>query len=387
MTIEKIAQNTKISKEIISEMRDEVEYWKSFDMRYTAAPHMSNHLTFLIYHYALIFGKDYWPKNITVGGLLIKDGEKISKSKGNGIPLFRIKDIYGADLYRLYIGLTSNFDLEMDFKENEVSILEKKFDKWKELLKSSSKYEKIEYEKFDNLDKWLISKFYTRAKKYFSFMDNNMRIREAYIQIFYEVLNDINYHIRRCNIEKTSKVIKFFARDYLILMSPIVPHICEELNNDENEFITLAKFETKPETFINQEIEQTEDIIIQLQKNIAFYVEKNPQIKKISIVQSKLEKFDLFDKLKILLENKTSPKDIFQKLNEKFSSQQNFIKKFVPKCFKDGLSFYLSKTDEKKLLVTIINFLEKEFNCKIEIVDNDNLEKPIYAIPSNPGIF
>ena len=88
----------------------------------------------LIYHYGLIFDKKYHPKNITVGGLLIKDGHKISKSKGNGIPLSRIKDIYGADLYRLYIATAASFDVEMDFRDDEIYNLEKRFNRFKELM-------------------------------------------------------------------------------------------------------------------------------------------------------------------------------------------------------------------------------------------------------------
>ncbi|MDA3855756.1 MAG: leucine--tRNA ligase [Candidatus Woesearchaeota archaeon] len=381
-----------IDEKLINEMRSEVKYWKSFDLRYTAAPHMSNHLSFLIYHYGLIFEKEYWPKCITIGGLLTKDGEKIAKSKGNGIPLFRIKDIYGADLYRLYVGVGANYDIEMDFKDTEILQLEKKFEKWQSLIEYSIKKPIKKYDEFSDTNKWLISKFYSRTKEYFNYMDD-FRIREAYVSVLYELLNDINYHERRTSNEETLEVIRFIAQDYLILMTPVIPHICEELNEQlgNKSEISLTKFETKIEDYMNKKAEDIEEIgqslinIISRTKDI----KQLSHLKKITIVQAKEARFKLFDRLKELLSNTKDIKTIFGELNKDFSEDKKFIQKFVPKTLgEDGLSNYLSREDEKKFITSMIDFLKKTFNCEIVIDNADNLEiDSNNCIPREPSII
>lgn len=386
-----IAEESVIDKKIIEEMRQQVEYWKSFDLRYTAPPHMSNHLSFLIYHYALIFEKEYWPKGITIGGLMIKDGAKISKSKGNGIPLIRVKDMYGVDLYRLYTALASNYDAEMDFKDNEIMQLEKKFDRWKELLSSSLNRPALEYDEFTTTNKWLISKFYSRTKEYFEMFDN-LRMREAYVTILYEFLNDINYHERRTSYEETLDVIRFIAKDYIILMTPVIAHICEELfeKGEFGEYASLAAFETDIDKYIDKKSENIEGIIENLIANISRTKESRnlEKIEKITIVQAADNKFELFDTLSELLSETKEFKTIFPKLMEKFPQDKKFIQKFVPKTLGSGLDSYLSKDKERELIEENKAFIEEMFNCTIEIAPAEDVEiNSANIIPAKPSVI
>ncbi len=386
-----ISEETGISKEILSNLRKQVEYWKSFDLRYTAPPHMSNHLSFLIYHYALIFDKEYWPKNITVAGLLIKDGAKISKSKGNGIPLIRIKEKYGVDLYRLYIAIASNYDIEMDFKDDEIFQLEKKFVKFKELIKDAISVKSKAYAEYSIVDKWLISKFYSRAKVYFD-MFENLRVREAFVSIFYEFLNDIAYHERRTCRDNSINALSFIAKDYVKLMVPGVSHICEEFYEmiGESGYASLSVFDTDMDKYIDNKIEDLEEITQNLMVLISRQKEtKNLQgIEKITIIQAPNSKFELFDDLAKLLEDTKDIKKIFSILNEKYPLDNKFIAKFVPKTLGDGLSTYLPKNEERVLLLETSEFLKKEFDCTVEIVDGEKLENVASSvIPSKPGVL
>jgi len=385
-----ISKKLKIDKGKLEEIRKEVEYWKNVDFRYTASAHMSNHLSFMIYHYGLIFSQKNWPKNITIGGMLIKNGEKISKSKGNGIPLIRIKEKYGTDLYRLYIALASNYDSEMDFRDDDIFQLEKKFDKLKYLFENSKNLEKENYDNFSDLDKWLISKFYSRVDDYFKYM-GDLRIREAFVLIIYEFLNDISYYQRRSSEKDTLRVLRFILEDYLLLITPAVPHITEEFNEKlgNSDFISNKKFSTNYKKYINKNLEEVEEIISNIITVITRTKEaKNlHQINSIKIIQANGERFKLFDTLKELLADKKNPKEIFSKLNSEFKTEGKFIKKFVPKTFGEGLSTYLEKNDEFKLIESIIPFLKKEFNVEdIEVIKNQEGTN-LTTIPSKPQII
>ena len=384
-----ISEDTKISEKVIDRMRKEVEYWKSFDFRYTAGAHLSNHLSFLIYHYALIFPSTYHPKTIAVGGMLIRDGEKISKSKGNGIPLVQVPRIFGADLYRLYVAIGSNFDVEMDFRDEDIKQLDNKFNKWKELMFEASNLKKSRYDDFTDINKWLISKFYSRVKNYFEFFEN-MRIREAFVLIFYEFLNDINYHERRTSYDETLKVLRFILEDYVKVMAPAVSHFCEELweRLGNKTYVSLESFDKNFDTFINEGIEDLENIVYELISSVAREIEKKKNVKKVIIVQAKEDRFILFNKLKELLKNTNDFKKIFSELIKDFEDDKKFIQKFVPKTLGSGLSAYLQRDEERELLMSVLDFLKKEFNVNFEIKLAEEVEfSSVNLIPGRPQII
>ncbi len=386
-----VSESSGISKEIIQEMRCEVKYWKSFDLRYTGGTHLSNHLSFLIYHYSLIFDKEYWPKQVAVGGMLIKDGEKISKSKGNGIPLVQVPKVYGADLYRLYVALAANFDVEMDFREDDIKQLERKFDRWKDLISRAIEFDEVSYESLDEIDKWLVSKFYSRVEEYFENFEN-MRMRESFVSIFYEFMNEINYHERRTSEDRTLRVLRFLAKDYILLMSPTVSHIAEEFWSKlgERGFSSTSSFNTDVSKYINLEIEDLEEIISELVTLISREIEKKEKVSKIKIVQAQKSRFELFDKLKELLEVDGKPdfKKIMGELMKDFSEDKKFIQKFVPKTLGSGLSAYLSREEENELILSVLGFLKDEFKIEFEVVTAEDVEMNSGSlIPGRPQII
>ena len=102
--------------------------------------------------------------------------------------------------------------------------------------------------------------------------------------------------------------------------------------------------------------------------------------------QSKTKRFELFKKLKKLLEEEKDFKKIFETLNNDFKNDLKFIKKFVPKCLKDGIGFFLEKKEERIFLQNNLDFFESEFNKKFEIFDLDNSEKNLNLNPGEIGI-
>jgi len=393
--IKSAVKSSGLPEKVVDEMKIEINYWHNNDFRYVGQPHMSNHMSFLIYHYALIFDspelKKFHPKIGVVGGMLQRNGEKISKSKGNGIPLSKVGAEFGADLYRLYIAVAASFDVEMDFKDDEIAQLSKKFDRFKELMFEAKSCKIKKYNEFADIDKWLISRFYSKCKVYFENM-KDLKIREAYIHVLYEFLSDINYHTRRTAHSQTLDVLRFVFKDFVKIMTPAVPHICEELyigEDKENKYVSLAAFTTNCDDYINKNIEDIEGIIENLIAQISRIKETKQMkvIKSITIVQASDERFKLFNKLKELLSKTKDFKTIFGELKSGFSSDMKFIQKFVPKTLGEGLSAYLSKEDEKKLMMSVKEFIEKEFNSKVEIKSIEEVD--IHAgqiVPAKPGV-
>ncbi len=388
--LDSVSSNTTISKEIIGECREEVKYWNNVDFRYTAWGHMSNHLNFLIYHYSIIFPKSMWPKQICVGQFMMRNGEKISKSKGNGTPLFRIKDVYGADLYRLYLIVSSNFDVEMDFKDDDVSQVEKKLNRVKEIITSSLNSKKIEYDSFNTTQKWLIAQFYSKVNLAFSYFED-IKLREAYVTILFEFLTDMNYCMRRVGDLKFNEVMRFIVEDYIKVLTPVIPHTCEEfweqLGNDSFVSLEALEIESKLENYVNDEILGEEGIIEELTKNIA-RVQEQANGSVLKIVVASQDKFNLFTRINELRDNGANPKEMMTTLSQEFNGDSKFISKFVPKTFKSGLHYYVSREEEISLYEQSINFFKSEFGfTSVDIIVDNSFQVPTSTLPAKAHII
>ncbi|MFP4402036.1 MAG: leucine--tRNA ligase [Candidatus Nanoarchaeia archaeon] len=390
-TLSNVSEITGVKKEIIQECREEVQYWNNVDYRYVGLPHMSNHLNYLIYHYSLIFPKSMWPTTLVVGSMMMKNGEKISKSKGNGTPLFRVKDVYGADLYRLYLITNSNYDVEMDFKDDEVEQVKKKFEKLQEIIQDSIPSPLVEYDSFNDTQKWLIAKFYTRVNTAFGFF-NEMKLREAYVQIVYEFMQDLSYVQRRLYSNQANEVVKFISEDLIKVLTPVIPHTCEELweQMGNSTFVSHESIDLeKKQYFINDEILGKEAIIEQLIKDIA----TQQELKKgtsLEIVVAPQFRFILFNSIDKMFKTSVSVKEMMQTLQSNFSEDSKFISKFVPKTLKSGLHFYMSQQEEVELIKGAVDFIKEEFNftrLTVKIFEDTNIDLKQSHMPSKPLIF
>ncbi len=295
--VEEIARKSGIPMSVLEEMRNSFDYWYPNDLRHTATPHISNHLTFFIMHHVAIFTKKYWPRGISLNETVIREGIKMAKSKGNVIPLVDISRKYSADLFRLYVASSADLDGVVDWREKDVKNLKKTLLNFANLVFEASEIEDEDIGLL-NIDKWLLSRFYRRiidGKK----LLENFRIRDFVVSLFYEVLNDISYHRRRTSREHNLKIVRKILRDWIIVLSPIIPHICEEIwsriNKDKKTWsINLASWPEPRNELIDDKIELLEDMVlgvIDLGKSLLRIIKIEPQ--KATIVVAAKWKYEV----------------------------------------------------------------------------------------------
>ncbi len=208
------------------EARREFLYWYPVDLRHTTYPHISNHLTFYLFNHVAIFPKDKWPVGISTGGMVISEGQKMSKSKGNVYPLLTVKRKYGADLFRLY--LCSNADVwsDVDWRTSEVENYARKLERFLSLAEEANRSTREPEER----DLWLLSRMMTRIKRASEFYEE-MKIREASVDLFFDSLNDIRDLESFAGKERMLSVVKKFAREWSLSLAPIIPFLSEEVNS------------------------------------------------------------------------------------------------------------------------------------------------------------
>lgn len=369
--IKDVAEKSKIPETILAQMKREFEYWYPLDQRHTAVMHISNHLSFFIFHHAAIFPEKYWPKLITLIEPVLVEGVKMGKSKGNVIPLAKISENYGADVFRLYMAYQAEFGAKIDWKEENVQSVKKQLQKLYNMISSISYNEnKDEIEKSMH-GKALLSKFTKNIKLATEYIDN-FDLRKYTQAAFYDVINDVTKYIRLSTKEEQNKILPEVFKNWLILLSPVIPHICEELweKIGEKGFVSLSKWPEVDEKKIDEIAEKNEEIIFNLLEDIKVIIElAKVSPKKIKIIIPEKWKYELFSDLEKKLLETREFKDLIKEAMkfEEVRKKPKEIQRLVKKISNTGINVF--DTEEEKLLRENKKFFEKEFNCEIEITE------------------
>ena len=221
-TSARVAKKTGAKKENVEAIKEQFEYWYPCDQRHTAIAHISNHLSFYIFAHTAIFDKKFWPKAITVNELLISEGTKMSKSKGNVITLDDIRKNYSADLYRMYSVATADFASVLDFRKADVENSRKSLNKLYAVLETA-----IEASKKQNgesrdtaLTKWIISKFESCVKQCSESLEK-FELRNYAQTAVFAMLNDWEYFLKRATEAEKATASKHIAAKWTLMFTQL----------------------------------------------------------------------------------------------------------------------------------------------------------------------
>lgn len=372
----KVAKSSGIPKGVLLEAREEFEYWYPNDLRHTAPAHISNHLTFFVMHHIRIFDEPDWPRSITLNELLIREGKKMSKSKGNVIPLANVADKYGSDLYRLYVASSADFEAVVDWREREVHAASNKLTRFIGIIDDCLKAEEGEE---GPADRWFLSRFNMALKKATESMDK-FDFRDAVIEILFKILNDFKW------LEKRSKnpfwTVRRIAKNWLIAMAPVVPHTAEEYweKLGEEGFASLAEWPEPGD--VDRDILRAENFLIRVVeqvRSIAQMVDKKPE--KVYLYTADDWKYRA---LECVLEDKErSMKHVSSFENREEAAE--VLKKLIKQRIWEQFS---QKVDEASLLEEAKSTLEEELGAEIRVnPKEDPMNKQKKAMPFGPAIY
>lgn len=262
--VKKVSEATKVKESILKELRESFEYWMPMDHRHTYPLHLPNHLSFMIFAHAGLFPERYWPKKITFHGLIVSEGEKMSKSKGNVITLLHVKENYGADVFRFYMTQSANITGTFDWRESEAqnakSTIEKLYSHMEEAVKQR---------KNGKVRELYVSKFNKIVKLATESIDE-MKLREYDNAVVFEMLNLVKDAKLVMDPQELSAFYDLIIEDWLKMVSPVVPHIAEELWSKlgKKSFVSTEKWPAADEKKINEKLEQQEKHVESLATDI-----------------------------------------------------------------------------------------------------------------------
>ncbi|MGC8662333.1 MAG: leucine--tRNA ligase [Candidatus Micrarchaeia archaeon] len=380
--IEKIASSTGIDYETIKRCGESFAYWYKFTSRHSAVELVFNHLTMYIFNHAIIFDKQYWPKQIVVTGMVLSEGEKMSKSLGNTVPVAAGAEKYGIDTLRLEVNGGSDLLSDFNFTDKDAKGITERLEYLYEIV---SKIDKYEGKELKSIDFWLYSKMSEKIKTATEAMEK-LELRTAITSIFYDSIKELKRYFERGGDNSIS--IRDYIQSVILMLQPVSPHIAEEMWHmiGNTGFVSLEKWPSNNEALINHKIEKLEDEIdsfIEDAKNaIKLFERKAGKPSKIEIIIASKVKRDIYNKL---AETKDPVKVISEENNKELAG------KFVAKMIKQLNSMEridISEDEELKSFVEAVGYIESKLGLKTTVSSESETksQRAGNAMPLKPAI-
>ncbi|MEM1586282.1 MAG: leucine--tRNA ligase [Candidatus Bathyarchaeia archaeon] len=256
---EDISRKTGIEARVIIEMRNEFLYWYPVDLRVSAKELVPNHLSFFIFQHVALFPWELWPRMIGVNGMLMIEGQKMSKSKGNFLTLKEAINRYGADVTRMTLILGAEDMDDPDWRDENARGMDTKLRSLYTLIKQIASLSGGE--EIKSIDRWLLSVLQNRVRAVTEAIEN-LKTRTAAEIALYEVWNDVRWYIRRRGNLNPS-ILREVANVWIRLLAPFTPFLCEELWSilGNEGFVSVAKWPEYDGTKIDIRSEEVEVLI------------------------------------------------------------------------------------------------------------------------------
>ncbi|MFC1855343.1 leucine--tRNA ligase [Thermodesulfobacteriota bacterium] len=220
-------------------VKEKADYWMNVDQYIGGIEHAILHLLYARFFTKALRDLDYWDvsepfKNLLTQGMVIKDGSKMSKSKGNTVPPDVLIKKYGADTTRLFCLFAAPPERDLDWNDKGVEgsfrfisrifrLVTENFDVIKDIdtLSEPADFSKDAAE--------LRKAIHKTIKKVTDDIEDRFHFNTA-ISAVMELVNKL-YLVDLAKDDAALKwAFKSAIENIIILMSPFIPHVTEELN-------------------------------------------------------------------------------------------------------------------------------------------------------------
>lgn len=201
-----------------------LEYWKTPDMYIGGAEHAVLHLLYARFWHKVLYDegavptKEPFSKLFHQGMLLGEDGKKISKSAGNGVDPVEVVNQYGADTLRLYLMFLGPLEARKPWNSKGIGGINRFLNKvWREIVgKDGELNPKIKDGAEESSEtQTLLNQTIQKVSHDLDTLSFNTAISQLMILI---------NHLQTCQEIQPST-----AKAFVQLLSPMAPHIGEEL--------------------------------------------------------------------------------------------------------------------------------------------------------------
>ena len=298
---------------------EDSNYWLPVDLYIGGIEHAILHLLYSrFFHKALrdmkMVDSDEPFKRLLTQGMVLKDGAKMSKSKGNTVDPQSYIDKYGADTVRLYMMFTAPPEQSLEWSESSVEGASRFLKKVWNLAEGRKYNEFKDNFEFTKEELALRRKSHATLKK----VANDYEVRFAFNTAIASIMELLNFIPEEFKTDDASDAQKFCLDEAIVfilkMLSPITPHITEylwseffiddfsvdswwpEFNEDllevqEFELVVQVNGKVRGKTIINKNFSEEEiELEVLKIKNVASTIADN-KIKKVIYIKEKIINF------------------------------------------------------------------------------------------------
>lgn len=198
---------------------EKLKYWLPVDWYNGGMEHVSRHMIYsrfwnhFLFDNGIVPVKEPYARRTAQGLILGSDGEKMSKSKGNGVDPMNVIDMYGADTLRTYIAFIGDYEQPTPWSDTSIKGCRRFLEKvWKLQDKVVEG---------DEYTPTLESLIHRTIKE----VDNDIEMVK-YNTAVSKLMTLSNAYVEKDSITKKEYEV------LLKLLNPFAPHMCEELNKE-----------------------------------------------------------------------------------------------------------------------------------------------------------
>ncbi len=228
---------------------DKLKYWMPVDWYNGGMEHVTRHMIYsrfwhkFLYDIGVVPCDEPYAKRTAQGLILGPDGEKMSKSKGNVVDPNTVVDAYGADVLRTYVLFMGDYTAAAPWSENGVRGCKRFLERVADLpgmVKGTGATTELEASVH-------------KAVKKVTDDYNSLKFNTA-IATLMGLLNELF---------AVGSLTKDELMTYIKLLSPVAPHLCEEINEKLGGKTMLAVSEW-PEYDESKTIDATVELAVQI---------------------------------------------------------------------------------------------------------------------------
>jgi leucyl-tRNA synthetase len=402
---DEIAEKTGVPKGALHSMQREFRYWYPLDMRISAKELIPNHLTFFLFHHVALFPPKYWPRAIGANGMLMIEGKKMSKSKGNFVTFRSAINRYGADPTRCALLLCAEGMDDPDWRSENVQDIQYKIESFYRLAETIM--DEARDEEVHELEKWLLSTLQHRIEGVTKNIEV-LKTRTAVENALFGIWNDFRWYARRRGSMKARMTLDALAT-WVRLLAPFIPHICEELweRMGNKGLISEAEWPECTASLLNPSAEESETLIRSaLEDTLAILRATGVTPRKIHYYTAAKWKWAVYRRaLEMSLQKaQITQGEIMKALvkDEKMSRIAKEVAEFVTKILDEvnrmrphrkQVLLAVNEIDEESALRNAADFLKRELKAKIEVFTegtsniHDPKQRAKLAKPTRPAIY
>jgi len=385
------------------DLRNEWQYWYPVTQRFSANDLISNHLTFYLFHHAELFDEAQWPDGITIMGMGLLEGEKMSSSKGHVVLPGKAIENYGADTVRFFLLNSAEPWQDYDWRAEQVEGVENQLRRFwnraQELIEDDEPDVDPETD-LEHIDRWLLSKLQTTVESTTHALDNS-ETRSASQAAFYGFEEHLKWYRRRADLDRPGAqwTLRYVLETRLRLLAPFIPFMTNELH--EQLTGTPAEDVPWPDVDADWQSARTETEERQIERltddiqDILNVTEQDPETIRVYVAAD--WKQSVFETVRetgtnvgnVMSEVMQDP-DLRERGNEVNQLVQDLVD--LVRSLDDETLTVLDEIDEGSTYETAVEFLEREYDATVEVYaeDGEEIDDPedraSKAVPFRPAI-